>query len=158
MGREAPGILVDLFGDRRGWNIYQEKLDCWVAHRRFTLLDRELLFLVTPNWREKGSARDWIGEVIVSSDGNTRAATYRGWSNEVFQEMCDAERTIELGCTLATGRVAPGQVPGILARVRGAQLDLLRKALGLRRAGSSANGLRMRIAEMMCGSKTKAGL
>lgn len=156
--REAPAILAEFVDGRRGWCTYQEKLDCWSASRRFTLIDRELLFLVTPNWREKESGRDWIGEVIVSSDNNTRIATCRGWSNEIHREMRDLERTIELGVALSTRTVPHGQAFAVLAQVRGAQLNLLRKAFGLRGAGSSANGVRARIVEMAYGSTLKAGL
>ena len=77
----------------------------------------------------------------------------REWN--VRQEIGTAERTIELGCALTTQHISEGQASDQLKQVRGAQLDLLRKALGIR--SGSVQMVRNRIAQTVCGF-TKAGL
>jgi hypothetical protein len=155
MRRSAPAILTEFAEDRRGWRVYQEKLDCWVASRRMRINERDVLLLVTPNWRDKESGRDWDAEVIDSSDGNARLASHRGWSYEVLREIRLAERTLELGYALATPHISREQALEMLKNVRGAQLELLRKALGVRAAGAPV--VRIRIVAATCGGMALSG-
>lgn len=158
MGRVAPALLVELFGDDRGWRIYQERFDCWVASRDIEVDGRSIRLLVTPNWRDKESGRDWLGDVIDSSNGNERLSSHRGWSYEIAREMHQAARTLELGYALATPHISREQALEMLKDVRGAQLELLRKALAVRSAGVGI--VRLRIVAATCGGRSlsEAGL
>ena len=156
--RQAPALLQEFVDSRRGWYVLQEKQDCWVAQRRITLVGRELLFLVTPNWREKHLGTNWVGEVIDTPNDNARLASHRGLVSEVLGEMRRAERTVELGLALSTPHISRQAALELLSNVRGAQLGLLRKALGVRSA--SASIVRVRIVDAACGgqSTAKAGM
>src|ERR1700753_460156 len=116
--RKPPSLLSEFAGERRGWHVSQEKLDCWVARRRFIIAGKDLLFLVTPNWREKESGHDWIGELIDSSNGNARLSSHLVYFTEVLESVRRDERTVELGYALGTPHVSRDQALVMLRDVR----------------------------------------
>jgi hypothetical protein len=154
----APKLLAEFAEDRPQWRLWMAKLDCWEAFRDLHFYAHDLRFLVTPNWRDKESPHDWIGEVIDCSDGNARHAAYRGSADEVLEEMRQAERALDLVQNLRTEHGSRSQVLTQLESLRPNQLAVVRKALGVRVGAALLT--RARIADMVCccTHATKAGL
>lgn len=147
---ECPEILAGFVKGRRGWRARPEKLGCWSAYRNVQIFGRDLHLLVTPNWRDKESAQDWIAEVIDTSNGNARIASYRGTYDEVTAEIIRTERTLDLVEDLRACRSREA-AEALVENVRGRQLDLLRQVLELPRG--TAERTRARIVHRTCGSR-----
>lgn len=155
----APqAILSEFAEDRRGWHVYLEKQDCWVAFRDAQINGKDLRFLITPNWRDQASTQNWLADVINKSNGNTRLASVRGDVEEVLELIEQCEVALKTGNELASCRTYE-QAWSILERLNRDALYFLASIFDVSTAFATSAVVRHRLSDVCASaSARKAGL
>jgi hypothetical protein len=151
--RPVPEFLLEFTEGRTGWVRSQRSFDgAWMASHNVKAGEDVYAFVLTPSLTSPDLERDW--NVVALFDAAV-VAHYDGTFDEVTAEIIGAERTLTLIETLRQCR-SHTHARLLIANVRGARLQLLRKALDLR--VMNVETLKKNIIDITYGARPRAGL